>query len=279
MFLAITYDLDRLEKTIEDYTRITKISLEVLDSNFNKIASSYNASGSQFCMHIQCTEEGRKKCRCSDEFLLKRCAESKCLQIHICHAGLTDVAIPLIENEEIIGYILMGRIRRKEKSNIKNSFIESNDKLKTFFNNLVCYNEEELQSAINLAVAITTHILSQNIIKKGYDPIIDKAILYIEEHLKDNLSVNTLCAKLNISKNILYEHFKYTLETTVCDYITERRIIKAKKLLSSTEKTILFIAEECGINNYTYFIKLFKKQTGITPYQYRINNSDKKKGM
>ena len=94
-----------------------------------------------------------------------------------------------------------------------------------------------------------------------------------------NIKVNTLCAKLNISKNILYEHFKYTLETTVCDYITERRIIKAKKLLSSTEKTILFIAEECGINNYTYFIKLFKKQTGITPYQYRINNSDKKKGM
>ena len=276
--MAITYDLKRLEKIIEDYTRITKISLEVLDSDFNKIASSYNTSGSEFCMHIQSTQEGQKKCRCSDELLLKRCAQSKCPEIHLCHAGLTDAAIPLIENEEIIGYILLGRIRRKEKSNIKNSFIESNNKLKTFFNNLVCYNDAELQSAINLAVAITTHILSQNIIKKGYDPIIDKAVLYIEKHLKENLSVNTLCVELNISKNILYEHFKYTLETTVCDYITERLIIKAKKLLLDTEKSILDIAEECGISNYTYFIKLFKKETGITPYRYRMINSDKQKG-
>lgn len=273
--MSITYDSHRLEKIIEDYTRITEISLIVLDTDFNIIASSYNANRSKFCMQIQSTEEGKNKCRCSDEILLKRCAESKRPEIHICHAGLTDAAIPLIENYEIVGYIVLGRIRRTENLNLKNNLMAINDKLISSFNDLVCYNEAELQSAINLAVAITAHILSENIIKKNYDPIIDKAISYIENNLHKDLSINVLCTKLNISKNILYEHFKYTVKTTVGDYITERRMLKARKLLSTTEKPILVIAEECGIYNYTYFIKLFKKQTGITPYKYRINNSNK----
>lgn len=277
--MGITYDFYRLEKIIEDYTRITEISLMVLDNEFNTIASSYNPYRSKFCMHIQSTKEGEDKCHCSDDVLLKRCAESKLPEIHICHAGLTDVAIPLIENLEIIGYILLGRIRRTEDLQFKNSFTNAYGKekeiLTSSFKDLIYYNDAELQSAINLAIAITSHILSENIIKRDYDPIIDKAISYIENHLHERLSVNILCAELNISKNILYEHFKYTLKTTVGDYITERRILRARKLLSTTEKTISVIAEECGINNYTYFIKVFKKQTGITPYKYRTDNSNK----
>lgn len=273
--LSITYDFHRLQKIINDFTKITEISLNVLDSNFNKIASSYNTNRSEFCMQIQSTKEGKNKCICSDEILLKRCAENRRPEIHICHAGLTDAAIPLIENDEIIGYILLGRIRRTRNLNIDNKVTSLGDNLISSFNNLVYYNDSQLQSAINLAVAITSHILTENIIKRNYDPVVYKAITYIDNNLNKDLSVNTLCEELNISKNTLYEHFRYTVKTTVGDYITERRMLKARKLLSSTEKSILAIAEECGIYNYTYFIKLFKKQTGITPYRYRINNPNK----
>lgn len=275
--LGITYDSHKLEKIIEDYTRISEISIVVLDNNFNIVASSYNANRSQFCMHIQSTQEGAEKCHCSDEMLLKRCAESKQPEIHICHAGLTDAAIPLIENYEIIGYILLGRIRRTESISLNNIDLnfKEKDKLISYFKELICYNDAELQSAINLAVAITTHILSQNIIKKNYDPIINKALTYIEDNLDKDLSVNILCNELNISKNILYEHFKYTVKTTVGEYIIERRLLKARKLLSTTEKPVSVIAEECGINNYTYFIKVFKKRIGVTPHKYRSGNSIK----
>lgn len=274
MILNITYDSQRLKKIIEDYTRITEISLAVLDTDFKAIASSYNTTRSSFCLQIQNSKKGKIQCICSDELLLKRCSKSKKPELHICHAGLTDVAIPLIENSEIIGYILLGRIRQSETLNLSSDMYVSN-KLNTSFNDLIYYDDAHLQSAINLAVAITTQILSENIIKKNYDPIIDKAITYIEENLHTDLSINVLCKKLNISKNILYEHFKYNVKSTVGEYITERRIQKACNLLSTTQKPILEIAEECGIYNYTYFIKLFKKQIGITPYKYRANNKNK----
>ena len=204
IFLGITYDLRRLEKIIEDYTRITEISLKVLDNKFNKIASSHSGERSEFCMYIQSTEEGKHKCFCSDELLLKRCAESKLPEIHICHAGLTDAAIPLIKNGEVIGYILLGRIRRKENLGFKNNLVESDNKLISYFNNLVCYDEAELQSAINLAIAITTHILSENIIKKDYDPIIDKAVLYIENNL---IKIYRLVLFV---RNLIYQKIYYT---------------------------------------------------------------------
>ena len=98
--MKITYDSRRLKKIIEDYTRITEISLVVLDTDFNVLASSQNTNRSSFCMQIQSNEEGKTRCRCSDKILLERCAKSQKPELHICHAGLTDAAIPLIENFE-----------------------------------------------------------------------------------------------------------------------------------------------------------------------------------
>ena len=60
-------------------------------------------------------------------------------------------------------------------------------------------------------------------------------------------------------------------ETGMCigDYINLRRLEIAKELLASTDDKIISISSSVGFNNVTYFNRLFKKQTGLTPLQYR----------
>ena len=67
-------------------------------------------------------------------------------------------------------------------------------------------------------------------------------------------------------------NFKEYTGKTVNEYLTEYRIYIAKQLLEDTEKSILEIALECGFNEASYFIRIFKRQTGISPLKYRGQN-------
>ena len=94
---------------------------------------------------------------------------------------------------------------------------------------------------------------------------------YINSHISEDLSVKILCEKLNVSKNFLYNCFNKDLGCTINRYIIKKRIEKAAELLKSTALPISEIAELSGIPDYSYFCKLFKKETGKTPLTYRKN--------
>ena len=105
-----------------------------------------------------------------------------------------------------------------------------------------------------------------------YNQVTDQAVAYIRENLHRDLAVETLCREVKVSKNVLYEQFRMSLNTTVSEFVTNCRMDRAKQLLRDTELSLSAVSDSVGINNYTYFIKLFKKRTGLTPLQYRKQN-------
>lgn len=59
---------------------------------------------------------------------------------------------------------------------------------------------------------------------------------------------------------------------TLTDYVNANRIGHAKKLLKSTSLQIQDIAVRCGIPDIHYFTRLFKRETGISPREWRAKN-------
>ena len=57
---------------------------------------------------------------------------------------------------------------------------------------------------------------------------------------------------------------------TVVEYITKKRIDKAKQLLTNTDLPIMTVAEYTGYPDYSYFTRVFRKETGVTPRAYRV---------
>lgn len=273
--MRIKYDLEKLQGILRDYTRITALSIAVLDLGFQHIATAHSPQ-SGFCQKIQHSELGADKCRCSDRDLLERCAKSQRPEFHVCHAGLTDAAIPLIKDGVTIGYVILGRIRRNENLDAicdrLNWLGEDYEKLEQSFRSLPYYDDQQLQSVINLASVITTYILVDDLVKMEYNQVTDQAVAYIRENLHRDLAVETLCREVKVSKNVLYEQFRMSLNTTVSEFVTNCRMDRAKQLLRDTELSLSAVSDSVGINNYTYFIKLFKKRTGLTPLQYRKQN-------
>lgn len=92
---------------------------------------------------------------------------------------------------------------------------------------------------------------------------------YLDEHYTEKLSLDELANRFYISKYHMSREFKKAFGTTLINYLTSQRITKAKEMLRFTDFQIESIARECGIEDNSYFNKVFQKAEGITAREYR----------
>lgn len=100
--------------------------------------------------------------------------------------------------------------------------------------------------------------------------MLKKALDYIDSNYdKDTLSLNLVAEHTGMSANYLSAIFSQNMQKTFVEYVTEKRIEKAKKLLKHTDKTSGEIAKEVGYKDSHYFSFVFKKLQGCSPREYR----------
>lgn len=104
---------------------------------------------------------------------------------------------------------------------------------------------------------------------KKYSHLVGRVITLISYDLTADLSLKTIAAALNVNASYLSSAFKKECGETLTDYVRRKRLETAANILAHSDKQVQAIAEECGILDVNYFIKLFKKQYGLTPTQYR----------
>lgn len=126
---------------------------------------------------------------------------------------------------------------------------------------LSLYIQNILEKAMELRDRVSDH-QSKKILKKALD--------YIEEnYTQDTLSLNTVASAVNVSSNYFSAIFSQAMQVTFIEYVTQKRMEKAKKLLRQTEKHSGDIAQEVGYKDPHYFSFVFKKTQGCTPREYR----------
>ncbi|MDO5785810.1 MAG: helix-turn-helix domain-containing protein [Eubacteriales bacterium] len=104
---------------------------------------------------------------------------------------------------------------------------------------------------------------------KTYSLLTRKAITYIDTDLRADLSLKSLSEQLSVNPNYLSTLFKKEIGIPLTDYVNHCRIKQAQRLLLGTDMPIKSVALQCGIPNITYFSRLFKRITGMTPKVYR----------
>lgn len=108
---------------------------------------------------------------------------------------------------------------------------------------------------------------------KRYSPVVQKAVVKIENDLASDLSLSAVAAALNVSAGYLSGLFKKETGETLTAFVTDKRIAHAKYLLRSTSLQVQTIAQHCGILDLHYFCRVFKEHTGNTPSAYRSQAS------
>lgn len=92
---------------------------------------------------------------------------------------------------------------------------------------------------------------------------------YIDQNFVNKISLESVAKQFSVNKSYLLRLFKENTGLTVNNYILQKRILMSKNELRFSNKTLDVIAQECGLEEANYFIRMFKKIEGMTPGEYR----------
>lgn len=98
---------------------------------------------------------------------------------------------------------------------------------------------------------------------------IKKMAAFIEEHFSERLTLSLIAGAACIGERECCRCFSRQLRTSPMEYLIDVRVNKARGMLLSTDLKIERIAEDCGFSSGSYFTKVFRERTGLTPREFR----------
>lgn len=104
----------------------------------------------------------------------------------------------------------------------------------------------------------------------------DRIAAYIDEHANDDwLDLSTLSQEFGVTPQYISNIFKKQRDENVKDYISQRKLARAKELLATTDLPVREIALRLGYTSEASIIRMFRKYEGITPGEYRLLHAGK----
>ena len=125
----------------------------------------------------------------------------------------------------------------------------------------LCYRLQE-------NIDVFTECMFDYIPSRGNE-IIKRAIRYISGNYSQNLTLEDLAEHVNLNPSYFSSLFKQSTGSSFREYLNMVRIEESKRLLANTDYSIIDISLAVGFEDQSYFSKVFKKYTGLTPKQFR----------
>lgn len=268
---------DRLYEVIKAFYTITQIKIAVYNLNFEEIAA-YPREQRGLCALMETCAEAEGCCHRTTSQLFARCREAGGSTVsHKCHAGLTEVAAPLLDNGQTIGYVIFGQITDDpDRQHFADDVIRRcssygfpENQLKRLAGEICFVSAEQIAALSFVLNMITSYIVTNHLAYASEQPLAHKILDEIHSDLTRDLSVNALCRRFGISRSTLYQIMAPFTPDGIAEYVKKLRLEKAARLLTDTDLPIWQIAESIGFRDYEYFLRCFKKYAGISAGQYR----------
>lgn len=106
-------------------------------------------------------------------------------------------------------------------------------------------------------------------IRKDLHGRLKNAVSFMRKNLSENMTLKQMAEVSNLSPYHFLRNFKSAYGKTPFQYLKDLRLKQACKLLRNKEKSVGTVMSECGFENLSSFIRLFKKNLGVTPMGYR----------
>lgn len=111
--------------------------------------------------------------------------------------------------------------------------------------------------------------VSQAMLEKPRHSLAEKIERYLQQHLAETLTVSALASHCDTSERSLLRHFRAHYQQSPLEHIQALRVERAKALMETTHLSVEEIIERCGYADVSSFRKLFKRETTLTPGEYR----------
>ena len=111
--------------------------------------------------------------------------------------------------------------------------------------------------------------LARNLEKQTLSPLVRSIVDYIHSNLGSRITLGDIGSYTYFSPVYCDTVFKSVMGRSIVDYIIEKRVEEAKKLILLDTMSLRIISDTVGFSDYNYFARTFKKHSGYTPLEYK----------
>lgn len=166
----------------------------------------------------------------------------------------------------VISSIISREVYEEFLLNGKNTFIFNAACIEMVENNLQEDNADIIGDEL---VEFYCYILKERTKPSLSHETVNEVIEYINQHVEEQLIVEEIAKRFNVSTSHLSRIFREFTSVTLIEYITIRKIEEIQYYLRFSDQKISDIAEKFHFCNQSYFTRVFKKYTGLTPGRFR----------
>ncbi|MDT2815422.1 PocR ligand-binding domain-containing protein [Vagococcus carniphilus] len=281
---------------IEDFACSTDFGSVLVDIRGIENSNLYNFS--PFCNLMRSSPEFRHLCQKCDLYGGLEAYKTGQPSIYRCHAGLTDISLPIVQSNQLSGFLLFGQVQVTDEENSNYTSIQTintdwmnSPNLRQARNKVKLVSSKQVESAASILREIsqfhTRDVNPRDQIKfnvKSKKPSnqqekvsnneeIRKALTYIQKNLSRPITLEEVANHVYLSQYYFSKLFKKEMNINFVTYVNQKRIEEAKKLLVESSLSIETISRNLGFSQPSYFIKTFRSMTSSTPANYRRDHS------
>ncbi len=268
-------DKQQLSQLRKDFYNLTGLEFVLYNAEMKTVYSPLRHS--EFCDVIRRREALTEKCLECDRRGLEQCARQSVPHVYRCHMGLTEACAPIIENNVVIGYLMVGQALGEDDrdavgeavASLEEKYGADKAELERALASMTPISKDKLASAAKILGVCANYLCSGNIVALSRENMPEAIVAFINENLaSEELTTQGLCRRFSISRSLLYTMSKQELGMGISEYIRKCRIQAAKRLLRKGDMPICRVAADCGFSTPGYFSKVFFEQVGCLPKDY-----------
>lgn len=258
-----------LEELIEDFYQISGIRLDIVDSRFRTVLVESGGSLQEFCTLVHTSENCLKTCLASDKKAFLAAEKSGKTHVYTCPFGITEVMVPIRDGMKIEGYFFVSfGTRENERANAARKACAAvgcpEEKCLAALRTMPQYNEKTLKANLDFVELLAQHIGGHHLLETA-KPTTGELIKRCIDNADRKITLAELGKTLHRSTVTLTQCFRKEFGMSIMDYVAERRLENACRMLAKTTDTVEEVAFRCGYGSAEYFSRCFTKVYGIPP--------------
>lgn len=267
-------EIERLSQLLNHLHLLTGIKFALMDADGCELYTSSDRAA--FCGLVVGEAEGMQRCHSCDRCAVEEVHRLKTHRKYLCHAGLYEICMPVMENGEVAATILFGQMLddspREEqwrRVSAQCAWYPSQQELHEGFLKLRRISSEQMNACMEIVRACVSEVRLHGLQSMDTRDDAQKLRLYVEAHYAEALDSDALAAALHVGKTKLYAVCRKRFQMTPMQLVTSVRMAAAQDLLLTTSESVKAISQAVGIGDQNYFAKVFRQHTGLPPTEFR----------
>lgn len=220
---------------------------------------------SPFCAFSRKEKDFDSKCLACDRLHLKEAKEKRNILFYRCHSGLWEGIIPLYKEERYLGALIFGQIQLE---GVESPPPDLTGEGKRLYKKLPVFSKDYILDLAEFLKVVSEYIIDRELVKYRNRTWVEIIKTYASANLHRKITLRDLVRETGKSSSLVSHAFQEETGLSPLQFVKKLKIEKARELLRNGD-SVRTVAAALGFWDEFHFSKLFKKETGRAPGEFR----------